>query len=152
MESPTLPSLAGAIIRDAKLKLNSVEPWATAQIFSTVDYGGLYDSELDVQRQVMGEYHLSILLLDYAVYLSDKQCPIRWDEMNMRYLAENRRLIKIYGGESLENAMTYYIHVNNMTMVRPSYSEGFTEVGCMLRKSLADYCGVGESNLNLAIG
>lgn len=122
------------------MKLNSVEPWATAQIFSQVDYGGLYDSELDVQREVMGEYHLSILLLDYAVYLSEKQCPIRWDEMNMRYLAENRRLVKIYGEKSVENAMQYYKYVNNMTVVRPSFLTDFTEVGCMLRKSIKSYC------------
>ncbi len=122
------------------MKLNSVEPWATAQIFSQVDYGGLYDTELDVQREIMGEYHLSILLLDYAVYLSEKQCPIRWDEMNMRYLAENRRLVKIYGEKSVENAMQYYKYVNNMTVVRPSAMTDFTEVGCMLRKSIRSYC------------
>ena len=61
--------------------------------------------------------------------------------MNVRYLAENRRLMKIYGDKSLDKSINYYKHVHNMTVVRPSFLQDFTEVGCMLRKSIADYCG-----------
>lgn len=92
------------------------------------------------QRQVFAEYHLSLLLLDYAVYLSDKRCPVSWDEAGIAEIASSRKLERIYGDEAISRALKHYVHVNNMTLMRPSYLSDFTEVGCMLRTGLIGYC------------
>ncbi|CAD7956428.1 unnamed protein product [Amoebophrya sp. A120] len=144
MEEVMLPSLAGAILRESKLKLNSVEPWATASILARVNPDLVYDQELERQRAIMNEYHLSILLLDYATHLSQNQCPIQWDEASIRDIAEARLLKQVFGEEALERALKYYVQVNNMTVVKPSYVSQFTPVGCMLRKGLLGYCGHNE--------
>eukprot|EP00392_Amoebophrya_sp_AT5.2_P009778 g9806.t1 len=144
MEDMMLPSLAGAILRESKLKLNSVEPWATAHILSRMNPDLIYDQELERQRVVMNEYHLSILLLDYATHLSAGQCPIQWDEDAIKEIAEARLLNKAFGDQALERALRYYVQVNNMTVVKPSYVAQFTPVGCMLRKGLLSYCGHSE--------
>ena len=73
MKDATLPSLAAAMLREAKLKHRSQEPWATAIAFNTLDYNAAYEKELEHQRTVMSEYHLSIMLLDYAAYLSQEK-------------------------------------------------------------------------------
>ena len=88
----------------------------------------------------MNEYHLSIMLLDYAVHLSGGQCPIPWDGGAIQEIAEARLLKQVFGGAALEKALSYYQFVNNMTVVRPSYRESYTAAGCMLREGLIKYC------------
>ncbi|CAD7941603.1 unnamed protein product [Amoebophrya sp. A25] len=144
MEDTLLPSLAGALLRESKLRLNSVEPWATAHVLARLNPDLVYDQELDRQRAVMNEYHLSILLLDYAAHLSEGSCPIRWDEEQMREIADARLLRQVFGEAALERALRYYVQVNNMTVVKPSYGAKFSPVGCMLRKGLLSYCGRSE--------
>lgn len=67
--------------------------------------------------------------MDYAAHLSEGDCPIYWNAEEMREIAEARLLGKVFSEKVLDRGLTLHAHVNNMTVVRPSYLGEYIRLG-----------------------